>query len=160
MRVLILRSIGRHIDEFRERANIYVLFDVTWRKTGHDGRIVLINIFISNNFASNQKSLRLSTTSGSDVMAQTVVLMFLMTLTMTFGICHIDCHKSRHDCYDDNCKNNDNCKNDKCKKKILTTTVKKFFCSCFDNWKYLYSCRQSHTFRTTTTVKTTISHEI
>ena len=26
----------------------YVLFDVTWRKTGHDGRIVLISVFISN----------------------------------------------------------------------------------------------------------------
>ena len=44
MCVPILRSIGAHIDEFREHAKIYVLFDVT----DHDGRIVLINIFISN----------------------------------------------------------------------------------------------------------------
>ena len=49
--------------------------------------------FHQQHFASKQKSLRLSTTSGSNVMAQTVILMFLMTLTLTVGICYIDCHK-------------------------------------------------------------------
>ena len=30
-------------------------------------------------------------TSGSKVMAQRVVLMFLMTLNLTFDLCYIDC---------------------------------------------------------------------
>ena len=33
-----------------------------------------------------------STTSGSKVMTQTVVLMFLITLTLTFDLCSIGCH--------------------------------------------------------------------
>ena len=43
-------------------------------------------------FYLTSRNAKTTTTSGSKVMAQTVFLMFLMTLTLTFDLCSIDCH--------------------------------------------------------------------
>ena len=57
--------------------------DASQTVRSYGGWIFLIGIFIRNIL----KSLEVSTTSGSKVMAQTVVFMFLMTLT--FDLCSI-----------------------------------------------------------------------
>ena len=45
--------------------------------------------FDKEHFETNQKSLRLS---GSKVMAQIVVFVYTVTLTLTFDLCSIVCH--------------------------------------------------------------------
>ena len=60
--------------------NLYVLFDVTWHKNGKS-YVIAAGISIRNILKS-----QISMTSGSKVMAQTVVFVFLVTLTLTFDM--------------------------------------------------------------------------
>ena len=62
MCVPILRSIGSELTKLENMQQLYILFDVTWRKNGK---------------------------SGSKVMAQIMVFVFSVTLTLTFDLCSI-----------------------------------------------------------------------
>ena len=81
--VPILRSIGTKLTNL-ENMQKSVLFDDTWRKNGTSYvMIFLIGISIRN---------ILKPARSSNVMAQTVAFMFLVTLTLTFDLCYISCH--------------------------------------------------------------------
>ena len=71
------------IDEVRKYAKIVCLFDVTWRKNGTSyvmGTPALLIGILTRNILK----LEVFTTSGSKVMAQIVVFVFSVTLTLTF----------------------------------------------------------------------------
>ena len=69
---------------------VYVSFDVTWRKNGTSyitGATNTSDRYSTRNISLNQPEV--STTSGSKVIAQTVVFVIFVTLSLTFDLCSI-----------------------------------------------------------------------
>ena len=91
MCVPILRSIGSELTKLENMQQLYVLFDVTWRKNGTSyvmGTTTLLLSILTRNILKPTRSLydfRLK------VMAQIVVFVFSVTLTLTFDLCSIFC---------------------------------------------------------------------
>ena len=76
MCVPILRSIGTKLTNLENMQKSYVLFDVMWRKNS-SSHVIGVGYFCQEHF-------EVSTSSVSKVMAQTMVFMFIVTLTLTF----------------------------------------------------------------------------
>ena len=82
-----LRSIGSELTKLENMQQLYVLFDVTWCKNGASyvmGTTKLLIGILTRNILKPTRSLY-----DAKVMAQIVVFVFSVTLTLTFDLCSI-----------------------------------------------------------------------
>ena len=89
MRVPILRSIGTKLTKL-ENMQISRFIWFIWRHVTQKRYVMRHGDFDTSGTFWNQPEV--STTSGSKVMAQIVVFVYLVTLTLTFDLCSIVCH--------------------------------------------------------------------